>query len=59
MASHLVRDLVIAEARKTEIKSTLAYTNQLYAQWCALSDEEINKNNVKLTITYDMVYQDI
>ena len=42
MASHLVRDLVIAEARKTEIKSTLAYTNQLYAQWCALSDEEIN-----------------
>ena len=51
------RDLVIEEALQIEIKATLSHNNQLYEQWCALSDEEINKNKVKITVIYDMGWQ--
>ena len=54
MAGRLVRDLAIEEALQMEIKSTLSHNSKLYVQWCALSDEEINKNKVKLTATYNM-----
>ena len=54
MSEWLVRDLAIEEAIQTEIKNTLAHKNQSYMKWCALSDEEIIKNKVKLTVTYGM-----
>ena len=54
MSERLVRDLAIEEAIQIEIKPTLTHNNQLYVQWCAISDDKINKNKVKLTVTYDM-----
>ena len=54
MAEPLVRDLEIEEALQIEIKATLEHNNQSYVQWCALSDEEINQNKLKFTVTYDM-----
>ena len=59
MAKRLVRDLALDKALQIEIKSTLADWNKSYVQWCAISDEEINKNKVKLTATYDMDWQKI
>ena len=54
MAERLVRDLAIGEALQIEIKATLAHTNKLYVQWCALPDEERNKNKVKIAVTFDI-----
>ena len=54
MAERLVRYSAIKRCIKIRIKDTLAHNNQLYVKWCALSDEERNKNKVKLTVTYDM-----
>ena len=54
MGKRLVRDLAIEEALKDEIKDTLEHKNQLYVDWCALSDKGKNKNKVKLTVTYYM-----
>ena len=59
MAERLVRDLAIEDIIQIEIKATLAHKNQSYVQWCARSDEYRNKNKVKLTITYYMVWQKI
>ena len=54
MAERLVRDLVIKEVLQTETKKTPEHNNQSYVDWCALSDNNKNKNKVQLTITYDM-----
>ena len=39
------------------MKATLAHNNQSCVQWCDISYEGINKNKVKLTVTYDMGWQ--
>ena len=57
MAEQLVRDLAIEEAIQDEIKYTLEHNNHSYIDWCALSDQEKNKNKVKLMVTYDMGWQ--
>ena len=54
MAQRPVRDLAIEEALQIETQSTLAHKNQSYVKWYALSDAEISKNKLKLTVTYDM-----
>ena len=54
MAERLVRDLAIEEALQDKIKDTLEHNNQSYVDWRALSDKGKNKNNVKLTVAYDM-----
>ena len=59
MAERLVRDLAIEEALQIKIKATLSHNNQSHFKWFALSDEKINKNKVKLTITYYMGWQKI
>ena len=35
-----------------EIISALTHKNKSYLKWCILSDEEINKNKVQITVTY-------
>ena len=57
MAERLVRDLAIEEDPQIEIQSTLSHNNQSYVQWYSLSDEDRNKNKVKLTVTYDMFWK--
>ena len=57
MAERLVRDLAIEEALRDEIKDTLEHNNQLYVEWCDLSDKEKNNNKVKITVTNDMDWQ--
>ena len=57
MSEQLVRDLAIGEALQDEIKDTLERNNQSYVEWCAQTDNEKNKNKVKLTVTYDMGWQ--
>ena len=57
MDERLVRYLAIEEALQDKIKYTLEHNNQSYGEWCALSDEDKNKNKVKLTVTYDMGWQ--
>ena len=52
----LVRDLVIEEALQDEIKIHTRKKNQSYIDWCNLSDKGKNKNKVRLTITYDVVW---
>ena len=59
MAERLVRDLVIEEALREEIKHTLEHNNQSYVDWCSLLDKEGEKNNTKLTITYGTGWQKI
>ena len=54
MAERLVRGLEIEEALQDEIKDTLENNNQSYVNWCDISDKGKNKNEVKLTVTYDM-----
>ena len=53
----LVIYLEIEEAPQDEIKDTLEHNNQSYVDWCDISDKEKNNNKVKITITYDMVWQ--
>ena len=57
MSERLVRDLAIEVALQDEMKDTLEYKNQSYIDWCALSEKGKNKNKVKITVTYDMVWQ--
>ena len=57
MAKRLVRYLAIEEALQEEIKHTIEHNNQSYGDWCALSDKGENNNKVKLTVTYDMGWQ--
>ena len=57
MAERLVRDLAIEEALQDEIKDTLEQKNQSCVDWFALSEKGENKNKVKLTVTYDMGWQ--
>ena len=38
MAEPLVRDLVIEEALRKEIKETLEHNNQSYGEWCDQTD---------------------
>ena len=57
MAERLVRYLSIEDSLWDEIKYTLEQKNQSYVYWCYLSDKEKNKNEVKLTVTYDMGWQ--
>ena len=59
MAEWLVRYFAIEEALQYGIKDTLEHNNQSYIDCCALSKKEKNKNKVKLTVTYDMVWQKI
>ena len=54
MEERILRELVIEEALKIKIKYTPAHKNQTYVNWCALSDEKINNNKVKITVTYEM-----
>ena len=57
MAERLVRYLAIEEALQEELKHTLEHNNQSYGEWCALSDKDKNNNKVKLTVTYEMGWQ--
>ena len=57
IAERLVRDLAIEKALQYEIKDTLEHSKQSCVNWCDLSDKGKKKNNVKLTVTYDMVWQ--
>ena len=57
MIERLVRDLAIKEALQEEKLDTLEHNNQSYVDWCALSEKEKNNNKVKLTVTYDMGWQ--
>ena len=57
MAERLVRYLAIEEAIPLEIKDTLEHNNQSYGEWCAQTDQGKNNNKVKLTVTYDMGWQ--
>ena len=59
MAERMVRDLAIEEALQDEIKYTLERNNQSYFNLCALSDKGKNNNEVKLNVTYHMVWQKI
>ena len=45
------------KAPQEEIKHTLEHNNQSYGYWCALSYKLNNNNKVKLTLTYDMGWQ--
>ena len=49
-----MRYLAIEEAIQVGIKATISYNNPSYVTWCSRLDEDINKNKVKLTVTYDM-----
>ena len=40
-----------------KIKDTIAHNDKSCVQLCALSDDGENKNKVKLTVTYDMGWQ--
>ena len=57
MAEQLVRDLAIEKSLQEEIKDTLEHNNQSYGDWCDLPDKGKNNNKVKLTVTYDMGWQ--
>ena len=57
MAERMMRDVAIEEALKIKIRATLEHNNQSFVQCCDRSDEERNKNKVKLTVTYDMGWQ--
>ena len=54
MAERLARDSEIEEDIQIKIKDTLLQKNQYYVQLCALSDEEMHKNKIKLAVTYDI-----
>ena len=54
MEERLVRDLLIEETLRDEIKDTLEHNNQSYVDWCALSDKDKKNKKVKLTVAYDM-----
>ena len=53
MSERLMEDLAIEEDLQIKIKATLEIKNQSYVQCCTLSDEEINKSKLKLTIACD------
>ena len=57
MVARLVRDLAIEEALQEEIKGTLERNKQSYGGWCAQINKEKNNNKVKLTVTYNMGWQ--
>ena len=57
MAERLVRDLAIEEALQEEIKDTLESNNKSYGEWCDQTEKDQNRNKVKLSVTYDMVWQ--
>ena len=59
MVERLVIYLAISEALQYETKETIEYKNQSYVDWCDISDKERNKKKVKITVTYDMVWQKI
>ena len=58
MVEQLVKDLAIEEDLQIKLKYTQAHNNKSYVRWCAISDEEINLKKVKLTVTYDMGWQE-
>ena len=54
MAERLVRDLVIEQALQEEINDTLEHNNQLYGDWCNLSDED--KKRTRLNLPCNMIW---
>ena len=54
MAERLVRDLDIEEDVKIKINAKISHNHQSYVKCCVRSDEDRNKNKVKITLTYDM-----
>ena len=57
MTELLMRELAAEEALQDKIKHTIEHNYQSYADWCALSDKGEINNKVKLTVTYDMGWQ--